>query len=107
VKYVEFCRSVAVQESRALRAFASQGRQPKCAHVDFWHEWEVRKIIPPPMVETIESSSWRPQHERGEGRQCGRIATYQAGCRCSECREAAMAGQRRWRANRKAKKAAA
>jgi hypothetical protein len=40
VTYTALCRSLALQESMALRAFARQGRLPKTVPVDYWREWE-------------------------------------------------------------------
>lgn len=37
--YMTMCRALALEESRALRAFALQGRLPKCTPVDYWAEW--------------------------------------------------------------------
>lgn len=43
--YMAVCRSTALQDSRALRAFASQGRLPKCRPPDYWAEWlRVSKV---------------------------------------------------------------
>jgi hypothetical protein len=38
--YIKLCRSLAYQESMALRAFARQGRLPKCSPVDYWRAWQ-------------------------------------------------------------------
>ena len=40
VTYMTLCRSLALQESMALRGFARQGRLPRCVPVDYWREWE-------------------------------------------------------------------
>ena len=37
--YVAFRRQLALQESRALRAFARQGRPPRTTPLDTWAEW--------------------------------------------------------------------
>lgn len=38
--YMGLCRTLAVQESRALRGWARADRMPpRCARIDFWGEW--------------------------------------------------------------------
>jgi hypothetical protein len=54
--YMAVCRSLALQESMALRGFARQGRYPKHRPVDYWREWER------PNGPTADHS--RPQHDR-------------------------------------------
>jgi hypothetical protein len=38
--YMAVCRSLALQESMALRCFARQQRLPRTVPVDYWREWE-------------------------------------------------------------------
>jgi hypothetical protein len=43
--YMDMCRSLALQESMALRGFARQQRLPRTVPVDYWREWERTQRI--------------------------------------------------------------